>query len=134
MRRIHRHLGPVTFAVVALYAAVVTVGALRGCWGTEHTHAGAAAPECPMHHTHPAHAPQFAHHDHGGSHEDGSRMVCRCSNDPTTPYLIPSAIVARPPSILPAIQTVMLPPEGRLSYTDARFSPPAPPPRATLFL
>jgi hypothetical protein len=131
MGRLRRQLGIVTVAVAILQTAIVTFGALRPCWSTEHTHAGTTAPECPMHHHQPAHAPQAGQHHHGGSTEDGARVTCRCSNDPATPYLGPSAIVVQPPSMLPTIQIAALPAEGRLFRTDVRFSPPAPPPRST---
>ena len=69
LRRIRGHSGRAATSVLALYLAVVTLGALRVCW-IGHTHNGLAAPDCPMHHDVPA-GPGGARSKEG---LDGSRM------------------------------------------------------------
>lgn len=122
-------------ATLAVHAAVVTLGTLRVCWGVEHTHAGAAARDCPMHHHAVSQATQPAHHDHGTSvseaKKDPGRITCGCSNDPTSIYLGATALVPALVTMVPSMPIVMLARESDPSLAELWFPSLSPPPRST---
>lgn len=123
-------------ATLAVHAGVVILGPLRLCWGVEHTHAGAAAPDCPMHH-HASQATQPAHHEHGSSaseiRKDSARISCDCSNGPTSISAGATALIPVPAALSPSMQTVMLVREGDPSPADLWLPALSPPPRSTPF-
>lgn len=137
MRHIRQTLFVVGVATLAVHAAVVTLGALRVCWGVEHAHADAAAQDCPMHHHAVSHASQPAHHDHASSasepKNDSARITCDCSNDPPSIYLGATALVPAPVQMAPSMPIVTLARQSEPSLAELWFPPFSPPPRSTSF-
>lgn len=126
-----------TLAVITLtlHVGVVTLGALRVCWGTEHRHVGAAVEDCAMHHRAGSASGRHAHHGHGSpvtpTDDDGERVSCRCSDDGGSPYVGPAGIVGPVLSLsyvpLPSLPIV----QAKQIAADLRLPPLAPPPRST---
>ena len=120
MNRLRSHLVGIAVATLAIHAAGVAVGALRVCWGSEHTHAGVAAADCPMHHDAPAQDTHYGHHAHGDAaapaNDDGQQLACGCSSDPGSPYVGPAGIVAQ---VLVLSHATLEDQESRASAADA---------------
>jgi hypothetical protein len=53
MKGVRRYLIANALTTLSVHVGTLTGGALRVCWANEHRHAGAAAPECAMHHRQP---------------------------------------------------------------------------------
>lgn len=136
MRSIRGQLVAVALATLAIHMLVVTLGALRVCWGVEHTHAGAAAADCPMHHHANSQPAQHAYHSHGSdasaTSDAAERVRCGCSNDPSSLYVGPTAIIPVPTPASPSMQVMMLAPESEPSPSELCLSSPSPPPRSTI--
>lgn len=139
MERLRGRLVAIAVTTLAMHVAVVTLGAVRVCWASEHTHTGVAAEDCPMHHHGAKHSSQAAHdgsHAHGTSavpvSDDGQQLACGCANDPTSPYVGPSGMLP-PPAVLSHTEApVLVSRQAAESPDDLRFPPLAPPPRSNI--
>jgi hypothetical protein len=137
MNGLRRHLIAIALATMSVHVGTLVTGALRACWGSEHVHAGAAAPECAMHHSSPAvhgHGHGHDHHGHGSTNPSGERsqIACNCSNDAGSPYVAANALVVARVS-LPAPIEVHTPSHDRgRSVSDIDLVPLSPPPRSAL--
>ena len=140
MARARTHLVAMTLMTLSVYAGSVTLGALRACAGREHTHAGVADPDCPMHH-HEAPASSHApgahdrHHGHSATPSPdpgGARVTCDCSSDPSSPYAGPNALVAVKAALWPAAETSVAAAGGTGAPIEFPSVPTPPPPRTRL--
>jgi len=135
---VSRHPIAVGFVVI-LQLSIVGLGALRGCLGAEHTHAGQAAPDCPMHHHQQSNAPSSASHSHDhhrhaapANTEASKRMTCGCSSDTTSMYIGPTAILCSVAAVLPSMHVVVLEAQAGSPATDLWLPSDSPPPRSIL--
>jgi len=118
--------------VLALYLAVVTLGALRVCW-IGHTHNGLAAPDCPMHHDVPAGPGASAHHHHGEAGPAsgaGTRITCRCSGDLSSIDVGPIALLPPHDPMFPAGHAWIAAPAYASAVPDPLLTTLSPPPRS----
>lgn len=129
------HLLAVAVITLVFHVSVVSLGALRACWGSEHTHAGVPVDDCAMHHRADSASGEHAHHMHGSpatqTDEDRERISCRCSNDGGSPYVGPSWIVGPVLSLSYIARPRLLIAQDKQVAADLRFPPLAPPPRST---
>src|SRR5688500_11990440 len=107
MSRFRRHVLALAVVTMSMQIAVVTLGSLRGCWGNEHRHVGAAAPDCAMHHHSSAPSQEHGHHGHGSANppSERSQVACNCANDSGSPYVAPNAVVVVRISLPAPIET-----------------------------
>jgi hypothetical protein len=131
-----RRLIVTTWATLAALTLVVALSAAQVCLDREHTHGGAVAPDCPMHHQardKEGVAQNVFHHDHTKTTDVGNRsgqqIGCRCSNDITEAYLGQVAILKAPRVGSPQIQAVLMDLPSDVPAVDNLFPPPSPPPR-----
>jgi hypothetical protein len=131
MSGFRRHLSAIAVVTMSMQLAIVTLGSLRVCWGSEHRHAGAAAPECAMHHHSSAPAQEHGHHGQGSTNPpmEGAKVTCNCANDPGALYVGPSAVVVGRVSFAAptAVDTVIR--ETGQSVPEIELTPLSPPPR-----
>jgi hypothetical protein len=136
MDRLRGRLVAIAAPTLAVLVAVVALGALRACWANEHTHAGVAAEDCPMHHHSAGHsqATHGGHHGHGTGAvpvDDGQRLACGCGSDPASPYVGPAGML--PPRVVVSHleAPVLVSRPAATSPDDLHLPPLAPPPRST---
>lgn len=135
MGRLRRHLLTIAVTTLAIHMAAVASGALRVCWGSQHTHAGAASEDCPMHHQPRAQTTHQDQHAHGNTaapaDDAGQQLTCGCSSDPSLPYVAPVGILAPTIALSYSTRPVLISMDPAESPDDARLPPLAPPPRST---
>ena len=133
MSLLRRFVVSMTLATLVLHVAAVGLGAFRGCSEREHTHAGAAAKDCPMHHladVQPTHAAHAGHGNAGAEPTDDRDQVrCGCFGTATSPYVGPACILVSATSLLRVMPTEPVTPGADESAASLRFPPPPPPPR-----
>jgi hypothetical protein len=134
MRRLRSHLVAVAIATLALHAGAVSFGALRPCWATEHRHAGVPVDDCVMHHRAASGSGGHAHHAHGGAAsptgQGGEQVSCSCSNDVSTPYVGPAAVIGPIVGLQYVVLGETVTPQDYRSPSDVRIPPFSPPPRS----
>jgi hypothetical protein len=133
MTAFRRRLIATTWATVSAQVLALALGAVQGCWDREHTHGGAAAPDCAMHHQARAHADGAHSHHAQGLHtgpEDRSapQITCRCAGDVRRIDLGQVAVLQARSPRAPFLQVALDPP-GDMPAADNDVSPPLPPPR-----
>ena len=133
MDRVRARISRIAAAAIVLQMAVITLSMVR----VEHTHAGIAAPDCPMHHeaTEPqpaAHAPH--HHGNTGSQTPSTdeRLSCSCAGDLTAIHYGPHAIAPSPALVLPPAPATLVVSAGELRPASLLLPPDSPPPRVSL--
>lgn len=132
---VRRYVAAVACALVSVQLLGVALQAARFCVHREHTHAGVAAPDCPMHHHGPAQLRDSGHRAHhagrhsGGDDEGRPRMSCHCPSDVAAMSAGPMAIVLVALSYSPSLERGAREGVTRPSIVELRSSPPSPPPR-----
>ena len=133
MTAVRRHLIAIALTTASMHIASLTVGAFRVCWGTEHRHAGTAAPECSMHHQPSAPAQDHGHHGHhaAAAPKDDAKVACNCANDPGSLFVSPSAVVLDRVSLTPPTETHVVSAASPNGVPETDLSPGSPPPRTS---
>jgi hypothetical protein len=136
MTAFRRHLVALTGLILSVQILALALGTAQACWPGEHTHGGAAAPDCVMHHQSKADEPSGQHHSHGdhatpleAAPASGATMTCRCSSDGAPIYLGQTATLHVPVAWSPVVQAGLFDAGSEPPVVDASFSPPSPPPR-----
>jgi hypothetical protein len=124
------------WAMLASYTLAIALAVAQVCADRPHTHGGAPAADCPMHHhgaTQSQRAAHGGHHQHGvsahGQPLGGAQMSCSCGSD-VAPFFAGELATATPDAASSPLldhHPVQLLDHART--TGARFSPPSPPPR-----
>jgi hypothetical protein len=114
--------------------AIMAVGTVTLCLDTFHTHGGAPAPDCPMHHQRPTRDDHHQHHA-GAAHvtpPDASRIACRCSSDTLSFLISDIGVVAERISVRVPRSTMSVVIAFEAPALEMRVPPLSPPPRLSL--
>lgn len=113
MTFIRRHLSVLALAVLLLPVSTLPLGAVRACATGPHTHEGAMAAECFMHH----------------QTSERQQLTCGCFNDPSAMIAGPMAVIPAATALIPVRTNPRLVPGLDAHTPDFSPSPVSPPPR-----
>ncbi len=125
------------WAMLATHALAMALAVAQVCADRPHTHGGAPAADCPMHHHGATGSPPAEHTRHTPAHgvsahgepDGGARMSCSCVSDVSPLFATEVAVLAADAASFLVLDHHPVELLGHARMTGGRFSPPSPPPR-----